>query len=161
MKDNTTKKKRILLLVAFVVIAIVTTSIVLINFFHIDFVYEKCPIAMPLDEDNIKSGDGSEDNPIIPVKTPEVIEVMPRIMPWNENDLEFREYRHKIYEQTRDISLEYLSEHGQKTDIDYKFVKGSPNTLTYKLCGADDGSEYIVTINFKDKSNPTVSYEKR
>lgn len=160
MKNDRINSKKILLSVFIVIIAVATILIVAINFFHIDFVHEKLPIAITLDEDNILNGDGSEDNPITPIKTPEVITVAPRALPWDENDLEFIEYRHKIYEKTRDVSLEYLSEYGQKTDVDYKFVKGSPNTLTYKLCGADDGSEYIVTISFKNKNNPTVTYEK-
>lgn len=160
MKNNKINNKKILLSIVIVVVVVATILIVAVNFFHIDFVHEKQPIAITLDEDNILSGDGSEDNPITPIKTPEVIKVGPRLFPWNENNTEFIEYRHKIYDQTLDVSLEYLSEYGQKTAIDYKFVKGSPNTLTYKLCGADDGSEYIVTINFKDKNNPTVTYEK-
>lgn len=153
------KNKKIVLILSLVMIFAIA-MFVAINIFHIDFVYEKTGIAMSLDDNNILSGDGSEESPITPIKTPEIVTVAPRVFPWNTNDEEFRTYRHKIYEQTLDVSIEYLNEYGQLIDIDYKFLKGTPHTLTYMLCGATDGSEYIVTINFKDKNNPTVSYEK-
>lgn len=161
MKNKIFKRKKITVIAisSVLIVAAVFVS-VSIGYFHIDFKFEKTDIAMPLEKNNVSSGDGSESNPITPVKTPSVVTVAPRVLPWNENSEEFREYRHKIYTQTQDICLEYIKEYGQLTEIDYKFVKGSPNTLTYKLCGAEDGSEYLITINFADKSNPTVSYEK-
>ena len=131
MKNKIFKRKKITFIAisSVLIVAAVFVS-VSIGYFHIDFKFEKTDIAMPLEKNNVSSGDGSESNPITPVKTPSVVTVAPRVLPWNENSEEF------------------------------KFVKGSPNTLTYKLCGAEDGSEYLITINFADKSNPTVSYEK-
>lgn len=154
MKKITTKKKAVVAVVSVLaVFAIILT--VAVEFFHIDFQHEKVSVTLMPDAENYAGGDGTEENPIYGKITPEIIIVSPRKFPWTD-----AEYRHTIYTETSNICIKYLEEYGQKItpDLNYKFVKGSPNSLTYKLTGAPNGDEYIVTINFKDKTNPHVSY---
>ncbi len=157
------KKKTIIISVVAVALVVAVGITLAFEFFHIDFVQEKMGFIPPSDkipEEYIVGGDGTEENPYQLSQNAYVISVRPRTS-INDEDQEKVEFMCKIHDATTAVCEEYLYEFGLFTDVSCKFVKGSPNTLTYKLCGAPNGEEYIVTINWKEKDNPSVTYEKQ
>ena len=103
------------------------------------------------------TGDTPENAIDLPAREMTTIQVVK--FPWDSN--ESYENKDKITQETLAIAIRYYYDFdngaGPEFDMKYRFLFGTPHTITYKLYGEPGGTEYIVSVRL-NKSSYRVDY---
>ena len=105
---------------------------------------------------------GSGENPdnAIPLPVREITAIKVKEFPWDSQKT--RENKLGILRETEDIAMKYYSDFdmgpGPEFDMKYRFLMGTPNSITYKLYGEPGDTAYIVTVKLKKDSYDVKYY---
>ncbi|MCR4594871.1 MAG: MerR family transcriptional regulator [Clostridiales bacterium] len=105
---------------------------------------------------------GSGENPDNAILLPdrEITIINIKQFPWDSKKT--CENKIGILKETQDIAIKYYSDFdlgpGPGFDMEYKFLMGTPNSITYKLYGEPGGTAYIVTVKLKKDSYDVKYY---